>query len=322
MNRAYKKKKVQKVVLLVFSILVALFLAEFLLRVYKPDSSFGTADKLEWVHKYSDDGIEIFKVDDSLGFRPVLGKFYNKYGALKHEWDLEKNSQRIRLLFIGDSITARGKIIKQLRKVYEDNGYKNFEYWNAGVESYNTFQQVDYYKKYNRFLKPDRVVLTFVLNDFTNTPVVFLNKENKFVVYSPDKKLKPISRFLFTKSYLYRILLRISYMSRMKENISDDIEEKLKELQDILARDNVSFTVLVFPMLKPYEKWQSWEKKAREDILRILNKLEIRHFDLLEPLNIAFKQNIYPLDNKGDYYHPNDEISSIFANYLFDKSLF
>ncbi len=50
-----------------------------------------------------------------------------------------------RVLFLGDSVTARGGIIAELASLY---GNEQFEYWNAGVESYDTCQEVRYFERY------------------------------------------------------------------------------------------------------------------------------------------------------------------------------
>jgi hypothetical protein len=43
----------------------------------------------------------------------------------------------------------------------------------AGVESFNTVQEVAYDRSFNRFIRLDHVILTFHLNDFETTPVAF-----------------------------------------------------------------------------------------------------------------------------------------------------
>ena len=71
--------------------------------------------------------------DPELGFRPVLGDAkYNVDGTRVNRYLSKKPPEACRILFLGDSATARGKMIAALEAVY---GEEPFEYWNAGVEA-------------------------------------------------------------------------------------------------------------------------------------------------------------------------------------------
>lgn len=121
------------------------------------------------------------KVDDDLGYMPMLEQgAYSRYGAKVNNYSLEKNPDFKRILFIGDSVTEEGLIIENLKKLY---GEESYEYWNAGVRGFNTHQELIFYRRYNKQIRPDQVILTFHLNDFTTTPVVFLNKEDRLVFF-------------------------------------------------------------------------------------------------------------------------------------------
>lgn len=106
-----------------------------------------------------------------------------------------------------------------------------------------------------------------------------------------------------------------------REAISNEIRRSLKELRDILTRDDISLTVLVLPIFKPYEDWEPNELESRYEILQILDGLHIRHFDLLEVLNTAIAQGVNIQEKPGDTWHPSKEICILFANYLFLKKL-
>ena len=150
--------------MIIFSIIFAVLLLEGFLRIRNTNSLFGAASELYWMRESKHDLTHLFTIDPDFGFRPILENgVYNKFGTLCNHYTGEKNPNKLRLLFIGDSVTARGKIINELRKIY---GLEKFEYWNAGVESFNTVQEVQFYKKYNHLIKPDHVILMFHLNDF------------------------------------------------------------------------------------------------------------------------------------------------------------
>ena len=97
--------------------------------------------------------------------------------------------------------------MKALRKLYGD---KDYEYWNAGVESYNTLQELAFYKLCNQGVHPDHVILTFHLNDFETTPVSFLDKDGKAVIYIPNCPSREINRYLFEQFHLYRLYVGLT----------------------------------------------------------------------------------------------------------------
>src|SRR3990170_5571896 len=113
----------------------------------------------------------IYTADAKLGYRPVLGSStYNAFGTRLNSYDPEMRPRVPRILFLGDSVTSRESIIVPLKRLYGEN---RFEFWNAGVEGYNTLNEVEFYKRYNAAIEPDQVVLFFHNNDFQPTPVIF-----------------------------------------------------------------------------------------------------------------------------------------------------
>ena len=121
--------------------------------------------------------------------------------TLANDYPLSKSNGKKRLLFIGDSVTRRGHIVDALKDEY---GSLKYEYWNAGVESFNTVQEVRYYKHFNRGLRPDEVFLTFHLNDFGTTPVAFREANGSLVVYVTNVPAQRLNPWLFQRSHLYR----------------------------------------------------------------------------------------------------------------------
>lgn len=313
------KRTAVNLLLLVSSLGIAVIVSEACLRLFKPFGSFNSAEELWWFRKSDQDQTKIFTIDPDFGFRPILGTgLYNEYGTGVNGYSLEKRPEVKRLLFIGDSVTAREDIVDALKLVY---GEEKFEYWNAGVESFNTVQEVNFYKKYNSRIKPDHVILTFHTNDFETTPVVFFNK-GKLVVYAPKKPLREISPRLFKNSYLYRIYLGItSPKEDLDDAIIDETRQSLAELKDILDADNIELTVLVLPILSPYGQWTDEERKSRATIIMILKGLHIRHFDLLPVMHRAIADGVNIRQYPFDAWHPSAEVSMYFAKYLYAHGL-
>lgn len=261
-----------------------------------------------------------FTIDDDIGFRPILGtEFFNQYGTRVNDYPIEKRQDFVRVLFMGDSVTEAGYIISGLKHYYGD---KNYEYWNAGVGSYNTVQEVNYYKRYNFTILPDEVVLTFVFNDFEITPIAFFLSPDDLVVFSPNKTIHNMSPFLFKNSYIYRFY--IGYlMSQKKQGYLDNEEVKssLLELKNILEKDNIKLTVIISPYLKPYNSWENYEKNNRKKIVSILNDLKIRYFDLSHLVEQAVNEMIILRDDYTNITHPSRELGLYFAKYLYENKL-
>ena len=165
------KKWIVNVLLLCGSTLLTVGGIEAVLRITHQYATFGAATELPWMRNNSQDFSQIFTIDPDFGFRPILGTGgYTEYGTSPNTYPVQKRPGITRLLFIGDSVTGRGRIIEAIKQIYDD---EVFEYWNAGVESFNTIQEVRFYQRYNAAVYPDHVILTFHLNDFEPTPVAF-----------------------------------------------------------------------------------------------------------------------------------------------------
>lgn len=118
---------------------MAIFIVEGYFRLFNPYSALGAGTELEWmrldIETFSFDLTKIFTVDPDFGFRPILGnEFYNIYGTKINNYKIDKKPGIRRLLFMGDSVIDHGKFIRALKDVY---GEEKFEYWNAGVGSFN-----------------------------------------------------------------------------------------------------------------------------------------------------------------------------------------
>lgn len=314
------KRLTLNLLLATFSIIVSILIVEGFLRYYKPYSALRAGTELHWMRNHPHDLSKSFTIDPNFGFRPILGNgLYNEYGTKTNTYNLQKKQNTKRLLFIGDSVTKRGKIVDALRRLF---GEEKFEYWNAGVESFNTVQEVNFYKKYNMAINPDHVILTFHLNDFETTPIAFFH-EDKLVVYSPNTRLENISPLLFQNSYIYRLLLGVMTANKDYgiETIVQEVQDSLMEIKTILSTNDKDFTVLIMPYLKPYEEWGPDERKNRDMIIGILKKLEITYFDLFGILNEAIYDGVKIQQNKDDFWHPSEEISILFGKYLYEKQI-
>jgi hypothetical protein len=290
-------------------------------RFKAPYRTFGGAHELTQFRQGGPNRRSTFVIDPNFGFRPVLGDGpYTRFGTLANDYAVAKPPGVSRLLFIGDSVTHRGHIIDALRAEY---GSQQYEYWNAGVESFNTVQEVEYYRQFNRPIHPDHVILTFHLNDFETTPVAFRNADGTLVVFAPNWPVRRLNPWLFQHSYTYRYWLGLlTPRKAARSEIIAEVRASLVDLERLVAVDGSRLTVLVLPILQPVSDWKPEDREYRHLILGILESLRLRYFDLLEPLNEALADGAVVAET-GDnlFWHPSPEAASYFAKYLRKRHL-
>ncbi len=300
------------------ALVAALLLAELLLRIVCRDASFRAARELvqfraspTWADRYT--------VDPEMGFRPVLDTgLYSAYGALRNDYPAEKRASLTRVLFVGDSVTARATIVDSLHQLYGEDG---FEYWNAGVDSFNTIQEVAFYQRYNRALKPDHVVLTFHMNDFETTPVVFI-EHGHLVVYAPNMPVREVQAGLFKASRLYRLLLgALSQSDASIDRVVRETTDALHRLQVMVADDHARLSVIVLPFLRPLDTWSAGDHMTHRLAIEALTRMGIRHFDMLPVVQAALREGIVASEATGDDWHPSVAMGQRIAAALHDAGL-
>jgi hypothetical protein len=314
------KKLLLGVLVTVVTLVLCFAAVELTLRFTRQYVTGLAASELPWMKEGTGNVNQYFTVDPSFGFRPILGNnLYSAYGTLANTYPLGKSAGVARLLFVGDSVTKRAKIVKALQAHYGDRKY---EYWNAGVESFNTVQEVEFYQRYNKAIHPDHVILTFHMNDFEPTPVAFFNDKKQLVVYIPYTPLKTINRWFFEKCFTYRwVVGRTLNPAQGRQAIEQDMSDQLRVLRDAVAAEGAQLSVLIMPLVKPESEWTAQEKTSRERILEILRGLGVRHFDLYEPLQEMVRSGKLTQESPGDTWHPSTELADRFAEYLVERNL-
>lgn len=266
-----------------------------------------------------------YQADPQLAYRPRFGKRFahSHRGTLHNRYPLRKASGKRRVLFVGDSVTRRGRLVRALRERY---GEKRYEYWNAGVEGYTPYQELVYYRRYLRHLDADHVVLSLHNNDLLVTPVL-VTVEGRLLQVHPGHPITELNLVLFRHSQLYRFLVHRHYWHTRRRGQSDylrgvaDVRRSLRRLKRLLADDNTRLSVVLFPMLLPWKRWSEDHKVARWRLLQLLRALELRHFDLLAPLQEALAHGIPCGQTPGDDAHPSIAAARYFARHLQERGL-
>jgi hypothetical protein len=301
------KRTLGRLTLALFGLGFGLVAAEVGVRVYYPDGGIPAA------HLESSSAEEHTTVheDAEAGYLPVLGRGeYDTYGCLKNDYDVA-HRQGTRLLFVGDSVTHRAKLVNALRKLY---GEDNYEYWNAGVESFNTRQELVLYRRHNAAIQPDHVILTFHNNDFRATPLV-VREKGQFKVYDPGMSLNP---WLFERSYLYRWAWP---RTDDRQGRARQVLESLGQFKALLAQQKVRFSIVLVPMFKPVKDWDKSEAWSRQQSQEYFRQLNLTYFDMLPVMEQALQEGKAITETPGDFFHPNDFMAQRFAQDLHRQGL-
>jgi hypothetical protein len=257
----------------------------------------------------------IFQVADALGYRPVPGGAgYGPHGAKWNEYAPEKPPAKRRLLFLGDSVTERHKLIDALRARLGDA----YEYWNAGVPGYATEQEFLYYRDHLGTIAADHVLLTFHLNDYETTPVVFESGGEFVAVHAKVGATAP-SAWLMRSSFLYRFLwtrlVRLTSAARPAA-IEAEVARDLARLAELVRARGADFTVLVLPWIQDPARWPEPKPRHHELTLGLLGQLGIRHFDFRPALERALADGVPLHEAKDDPQHPSLELAQRMADEL------
>jgi len=302
----------KKVFLILAGVVVALTIAEAVAWFMLPKANPGLSMPM------AEGTLAQFYFDEELGYFPKVGEGgeYGPYGCLANDYRADDRGQKKRVLFIGDSVTHRGEIIEALKQLY---GEADFEYWNAGVESFNTAQILELYRRHNKGLEPDHVVLTFHNNDFQLTPVA--KEENgEVVLYIPSQEPVEAPLPVLGRTSLYKLWLQLG--SAEYERKPNDVKRDLAEIKRLVEEHGGQFSVLVFPILKPMEEWNEREKRSRKNALRILEELNLRSFDLLKALPEKKSEYQRLRQDPEDTWHPSSEGGMVMGRFLYEAELF
>ena len=317
---AGRTRLVPKLLLLLTTLALSVLVVEVVFRITRPQRAFQAASELEAFRLNPEDLTRYFEIDPRFGFRPVLGSgLYGDAGTRVNDYTLKKPPDTTRLLFLGDSVTARAHIVEAVRDLYGDEHY---EYWNAGVESFNTVQEVNYYLLYNAVVAPDHVILAFHLNDFGTTPIAFMNDEGAIVVYAPNRPLREINPWLFQHSYTYRFIIGlVSQTTTDRRGVIEEVRASLVTLRGALDQSGAKLTVLVLPTLLPLDEWSEHDRERRAIIRGFLDELDITYVDLWDPLREALGEGIAVMEDEGDVWHPSPAVAAYFARYVRDAGV-
>ena len=305
-NSAFVAKRLA---LLAFGLTSGILTLELFLQWWFPKSTFAMGRPTN----FSAGSVRYFQTDPKVGYLPIPGTdFYDRNGCQPNDYRVDNRQGRQRVLFVGDSVTRRGGLIQALRSLYGESG---FEYWNAGVEGFNTAQELALYRRDNHRIEPDLVVLTFHNNDYQGSPAAILEQDGS-LTYTTSGGKRKVSPWLMRNSYLYRLSLGLMSGSGDVRANAPQVRQQLADFRDMLKQQGVEFRVILFPILRAESDWNPTQRWSREEALRTFQELQLRYYDVLPALASQLNQAENLQERAGDDWHPNARAAELCAREL------
>lgn len=296
--------------LIAASLVLGLLVCEFALRLLYPI----TVVNME-VHGAANDGDAFYEADKVLGLRPILGtSLYDKNGVLVGRSVISNAAAPRKILFLGDSVTARAAIVTEIAKEF---GSETTSYLNGGVESYNIQQEVDFFLRYQTKIKPDLILHQWHLNDLRSSRLMMKGRDGKVRIYSHKSQPQDeVDQWLYQTSQLYRFWIA-NFRSRFS---SDELHaaavDALQRMRIYTREHAIPYHAILFPVMEPLAKWPGYDKQARADLLKIAQELEIPLLDLTPVSERLIAAGIDPQERPGDASHPNQQFGKEAAQYI------
>lgn len=307
----------KRVAILILSLVVSVAAAEVALRLFDPAPVRTTRRWLDsiMVGLSTAPGGRAYEPDPELGFRPIAGgKIFDEHGARYHQYPIEKRPGVRRVLFVGDSVTFRGQIVRGLRGLFGEQGY---EYWNAGVESYGTMEEAIYLRDSIADLDADHIVLTFHPNDSYSTPACFPVDEDTAAIHIPGRGSWRVDIPWARRSALYAFFQGVRLVNldfRRLESGPRRCEEGLRIIQAEAERRGARLSVLRFPFADPPANWDATERAAFDLGGELCERLGLECHDLLPYFERALDEGLEDYQQTpGDTWHPSEELGRRFA---------
>ncbi|NWF73553.1 MAG: hypothetical protein HXY51_11010 [Nitrospirae bacterium] len=234
----------------------------------------------------------------------------NSHGFRDREYPLVPTSGTVRILCLGDSLTFGDGVAiedtypKRLEALLQESGGHKFEVINTGVPSYDTWQEITFFKTKGAQFEPHIVVLGFYGNDIVPRPevvktslssdgtlkrkgfggvfpdeVVHILKGSRFLLFLKDRIGKLINSIQPSLEYRHQRALLEGQPDEFVEQGWQEVESSLKEMAELQRRHDFRFVIMGFPMAEQllHEHPQA-QYPAR--LKRIAEKLDIPFVDL------------------------------------------
>ena len=282
--RSKKKQQLLKNIKTIsFSIILALFFAEIILRIFFPiyntysENNFGGIYISPFSNKYSmlkdkyifrKQSTHIKTLPASYSYNLKTHDFnivhkYNELGIRERDNIIELSANKLSILGLGDSFTegfgskSEDTWLRQLENILNNNEEdKEFLTINAGISGLDPFYSYKILEELNNFIKPNFIILGIGKNDITDILIRggFERFHNKSVSFS----YQPVGAFLFAFSYIFRALIYSIYdypeLFLNEKQYNDKLLKAEKDLIDVIhkyeefcIKKDIQFILLLIP---------------------------------------------------------------------------
>ncbi len=262
----------------------------------------------------------LFVLDGEEGFRPSpTHPEYGEHGALQNPYPLARTPGVPRVLCMGDSVTQRATIVRGLVERRPD-----VEWWNAGVAGWDTRQQAAYLERIGPALAPDLVVVFVHINDFTSTPVHFVDGAGRLVQFRASAP-RLLSQWWYGHSAIYRAWVGVFTPIGSEQEFAAEVLRALARMNSECDRRGWKLAVAMLPVFAaPNSLPPTLEALAqgrRERVLAWAEQASLPHFDLLPPVAEIAAAGLPVDETPGDVHHPSPAVGDRSAAFLLEHGL-
>lgn len=258
----------------------------------------------------------------------------NSYGLVGKQHGLNKEKGTCRILVLGDSIAGQGwscETLEELlnRDLAPRSRYSKFEIWNSGTGSYDVRKYYLYLKSRGMGFNPDMVMIFLFMNDFALNTNVYYRAANGGIAYhfavSEVSKTHAVSPLLLRYSYLYRfIILRLdNYLLSSRKSQGGNPQEEngryyLGMIKQMCQARGMPLFVVVFPYLKPTDKYDKRETEQHNDIMKVVSDLRIDYLNAYGSVPQGELCNLRA-SSRNDEIHPNQQAHRFIAGLIYER---
>jgi lysophospholipase L1-like esterase len=306
--------------LFIFSTVLTIAIAEFILKNYFPIEVPQSDPGIFWDHMKRStlaqtkasikafNGIDVF--DEKLGF------------ISKEVLDAEKTfgtRTGYRIMLLGDSITAKPEfstaVTDAIRARYPK---KALDFFNAGTGGWDSEQEFTYFKERGLSYHPNLVILQFCMNDFAQTPVFLKTEEGEFVGLNLGIFGKVVSASVLQKSQLLQRLLIVylKYFPFGYRLDSSKVDSAMQKFAALAKAGDFDIHLVIIPFLQP-------PSTADQERHRLIREIAAKHFrpeQVSDFIDLTVSPQIpgWRLA-PTDFTHPNKKMAGIIADEVVKK---
>ncbi len=238
----------------------------------------------------------------------------NSVGWRDKEYTLEKPSEAVRIMMLGDSVTFGWGALPEGVTSYvlesllnESAGPKKYEVLNTGIGNTNTAMQTAYFLHEGFRYNPDIVVLNYFINDAEPTPS---RRQSLLVEHSYAAVFLAGRVDVFMRSYFERGDWKTYYTNLYETSRPgwENAKQALQQLVNYCSTHNIKLMIVNYPEL---HQLASYPFQGVTDLIaEQASKYNVPFLDLLpavvneEPTSLW----VSPTDA-----HPNGKAGSLFA---------